>query len=357
MKRWILTVALAAISLEPASAEPYAEGRPPVIEAHAHLSAGAEAVIARIMEDSGIRLMVNLSGGNPRRGMGAAIQLAKAMPGRIVNFYTPDWARFGEPDFGVVEAQRLDDAVGRFGYRGLKIAKHLGLGLRHPSGMLVDIDDPIFDPLWEAAGALGVPVAIHTGDPKAFFEPATPDNERWEELSVHPGWSFYGPQWPSRAELLAARDRVIARHPRTTFICVHFGNNPEDLSAVRALLEAYPNALVDIAARVGEIGRHDPNAVRALLVEFQDRVLFGTDIGVGPGGFMLGSNGAEPPRFEDVAPFYAAHFEFLETDERGIAHPAPIQGRWTVDAIDLPRDVLDKIYFRNAERWILGATR
>lgn len=329
--------------------------RIPIIDAHAHLSYFGAGRLARIMDDNGIRLMVNLSGGSPGRGMEQAVALAQLMEGRVVNFYNPDWSRIDEPDFGVVEAIRLEDAVRSYGYKGLKIAKTLGLGVRWASAMLVEVDDPVMDPLWEKAGELGIPVSIHTADPKAFFEPLTPENERWEELSVHPSWSFHGGDYPTFGELMDALERVVARHPRTTFIGVHFGNNAEDLHWVDRMLDTYPNFMIDIAARVGEFGRHPADEVRAFFIEHQDRIVFGTDIGVGPNHLMLGSNGAEEPRMSDVKPFYDAHFRYLETNDRQIDHPAPIQGRWKVDAIGLPPEVLRKVYADNAERIILGA--
>src|SRR4029079_5312634 len=110
---------------------------------------------------------------------------------------------------------------------GLKVFKQFGLGYRNPDGSLVKIDDPRWDPIWTACGELGLPVIIHTGDPAAFFRPIDEHNERWEELRRHPDWSFYGPQWPPRDELLAARNRVISRHPKTTFIGAHVANNSE----------------------------------------------------------------------------------------------------------------------------------
>lgn len=328
--------------------------RPGVVDAHAHLSLSGARLIAHFMGENGIRAMVNLSGGSPGQGMDQAIALARMFGGRIVNFYNPDWSRADEPDFGVVEAQRLREAVEGHGYRGLKIAKVLGLGLRYASGVLVDVDDPILDPLWRAAGELGVPVSIHTADPVAFFEPLTPENERWEELSVHPTWSFHGGDFPTFRELMDALERLVERHPRTTFIGVHFGNNAEDLAWVDRMLDTYPNFMIDIAARVGEFGRHPAEQVRAFFVKHQDRILFGTDIGIGARHLMLGSNGAVPPGPADVKPFYDAHWRYLETDQKQIDHPAPIQGRWKVDAIGLPPDVLRKIYVDNANRLIFG---
>ena len=113
--------------------------------------------------------------------------------------------------------------------------------------------------MWQALGRLGMPVSIHVADPKAFWQPDDPSNERWKELKDHPRWWFGDPKtYPAREELLAALERVVARHPETTFVCVHFGNNAEDLDWVDAQLDRHPNMMVDIAARVPEIGRHDP---------------------------------------------------------------------------------------------------
>jgi len=324
--------------------------RPPVIDMHTHLDGRSADRIRTIMDRSGIQIMVNLSGGNPRSGMRSAIALSRAIPGRILNFYTPDFSNLDAPDWGVREAIRLRMAVRRYNYKGLKISKALGLYLRERSGVLIDIDDPRFDPLWQEAGLLGIPVAIHTGDPAAFWQPLGHHNERHAELELHPAWSFHGKDVPTRNALLEARNRVIDRHPLTTFICVHFGNNPEDPDAVEELLATWPNTVVDIAARVPELGRHPPDKMRKLIQRFSTRVLFGTDIGIGPKFLMLGSTGVEQPTDADAAQFYATHWRYLESNDRNFAHPTPIQGNWTIDAIGLPEATLQKVYADNARR-------
>jgi hypothetical protein len=196
-----------------------------------------------------------------------------------------------------------------------------------------------------------MPVSIHVADPKAFWSPYDPSNERWTELRDHPRWWFGDPKrFPPREELLSALERVIARNPGTTFICVHFGNNAEDLDWVDAQLDAHPNMMVDIAARVPEIGRHDPAKVRALFIKHADRILFATDFQVYD-RMTLGSGGSGPPPSEaDAIDFFRKHWRFFETADRDFAHMTPIQGDWTISAIDLPAGVLEKIYFSNAER-------
>ena len=149
---------------------------------------------------------------------------------------------------------------------GLKILKTLGLYLREniTSGTLVKIDDARFDPMWDACGQLNLPVAIHISDPMAFFTPTDRFNERYEELNNHPDWSFYGGDFPSNDELIAARNRVIARHPKTQFVTLHVGNFAEDLQNVSENLDRFPNMSVDIAARIGELGRQPMNCAKVL---------------------------------------------------------------------------------------------
>ena len=201
-----------------------------------------------------------------------------------------------------------------------------------------------------------MPVSIHVADPKAFWDAYAPSNERWEELKDHPRWWFGdATKYPPRMDLLEALDRVITRHPETTFVAVHFANNAEDLDWVDRALDAHPNMMADLAARIPEIGRHDPAAVRRLFVKHQDRILFATDFQVYD-RMTLGSGGSGPPPTEDDAiDFFRKHWRFLETNDRDFPHMTPIQGSWTISGIGLPADVLRKIYFENARRLLARA--
>lgn len=337
--------------------------RPPVIDFHGHLSLDGAERLTQVLTQNGIEKIINLSGGSARRGM-VEWQQAKALAdqfgGRVVNFAMPNWRGFGQPGWAEREAEALQLAVDQFGFAGLKISKALGLGVTDATEQPILPDDPRLGPLWEKVADLGIPVAIHIADPRAFWLPLTPQNERWDELQAHPYWA-YGPMPPQLAAqvpprppvasweaLLQASERLYRKHPRTTFVAVHMGNCAEDLRWVDGLLRRNPNVYVDIAARVGEFGRHPPDAVRAFFVQWQDRIVFGTDIGIGADYLMLGSNGPIEPTLADVKPFYDAHWRYLETNDQQIAHPSPIQGNWTVDAVGLPHAVLDKVYRNNA---------
>jgi len=256
---------------------------------------------------------------------------------RFIVFFSPDFSRIDEPDFGNKEAARLEEAV-KLGCRGLKIFKTLGLINRDKSGKLIPVDDPRIDPIWAKCGELRIPVMIHVTDPVAFFTPLDKYNERYDELQAHPDWLFYGPQYPSKNEILTQRNRVIARHPKTIFVGAHVANLPEDLGAVAQWLDTYPNLYVDIDARISELGRQ-PYTARKFFIKYQDRITFGTDT-------------------MPSAVAYRIYYRFLETDDEyfnpsGGHH---LQGRWNIYGIFLPNEVLEKVYYKNAEK-LLGMVK
>ncbi|MEM9069417.1 MAG: amidohydrolase family protein [Myxococcota bacterium] len=323
------------------------------IDVHVHVPPTLVSNASRLLKQHGIRLAFNASGGHPGQGLAANAAASEAVRGALPPYCHLDWRYAGAPDWENYVQQALS-ACRAQGAVGLKIFKALGLGYRTPEGLLA-VDDPRLDVAFEEAGRLGLVVLIHTGDPKAFFEAPTPDNERYAELQAHPSWSFYGPrpdggEWPSWRDLLDQLDRRIGRHPQTTFLGAHFGNAPEEPALVGRMLDAHPNYVIETGARIPEIGRHNPEQMRAFFRRYRDRILFGTDTQVIPGGFVLGSAGTDIDTIDRVPAFFHAHWRYFETNDRDFAHPTPIQGDWTIDGIGLERAELEAIYFRNAER-------
>ena len=331
----------------------------PVIDIHTHLSwtgglrnpekvthNATPAEVLPVMDRKNIRIMVNLTGG-PGKALDANIAYwQKPHPDRFVNFTEPWWARAAEPGYAKMQADEIARAH-EAGARGIKVLKTLGLFLREriTEGPLVKIDDPRFDPMWEAAGALKMPIAIHSSDPEAFFLPTDRFNERYEELNAHPDWSFYGRDFPQDRELQEARLRVIKRHPKTQFICLHVASS-ENLALTSEWLDRHPNMTVEIGARIGELGRQ-PRAARKFFDKHQDRVLFGTD---------AVPKGVETPQqiFNDQ--LYEIYYRFLETEDEYFDYapwPIPPQGRWRISGVGLSERVLRKVYAANAAR-LLG---
>ena len=336
----------------------------PVIDIHTHLSfskvatngvqmsdernySGAPPELLPVMDRKNLAAMVNLTGGYGKGLQDAIARYDTAFRGRFYTFTEPWYSRFKESNYPSFQAGAIEEAH-RAGAKGLKILKTLGLYLREniTSGKLVTVDDPRFDPMWDACGQMNMPVAIHVSDPVAFFTPTDRFNERYEELNNHPDWSFYGKDFPSNAQILEARNKVIARHPKTQFLVLHVGNFAEDLENVSANLDRFPNMSVEIGARIGELGRQ-PRAARNFFERYQDRILFGTD---------AVPHGDQFPQQVFNDKLYEIYFRFLETDDEYFDYaPArvPPQGRWRIYGIQLPDPILRKVYNENATR-LLG---
>ena len=338
--------------------------RYPVIDVHTHLSFRSKSTngvglgeelefladagtVLPVMDRKNIRSMVNLTGSSGKGLEQAIAKFEKPHPQRFLTFTEPLWDQSSRSDYGRLQADAIASAK-KAGARGLKVLKTLGLYLREnvTEGPLVKIDDRRFDSMWDACASLGMPVAIHVSDPEAFFLPTDRFNERFEELNNHPDWSFHGKDFPSNAELLQARNRVLARHPKTQFLLLHVGNDAENLPYVSECLDRYPNTSVELGARIGELGRQ-PRMAQRFFDRYQDRILFGTD---------AVPNGTDTPQQIFGDQLYEIYFRFLETEDEYFDYapaPVPPQGRWRIYGIGLPEEILRKVYYENAAR-LLG---
>jgi predicted TIM-barrel fold metal-dependent hydrolase len=332
-------------------AHPVDRARFPAVDAHNHLGRWLSAwvgdepnawtapdvgALLGLMEACNLRAIVNLDGRWGSELEDNLDRYDRAHPGRFATCCHVDWAAaVASGDVGRAAAASLRESVGA-GANGIKVWKDLGLHVRDDRGELLLPDDPRLRPLWEACADTAVPVFIHTADPVAFFDPVDERNERYEQLHVHPEWSFADRSFPRFDRLMEALEGLVAANPDTTIVGVHVGGYAENLGWVGRMLDTYPNFHVDIAARVAELGRQ-PRATRDLLVSHPDRVLFGID--------------EFPPAREN----YAIYFRFLETTDEGFPHSTeevPLMGRWTIAGLGLPEDVLASVYAGNALRLI-----
>ena len=315
----------------------------PVIDAHNHLSEvmGLDwdkrpvAETLAQLDAADVRTYVDLDGGWGEDILHRHLDHFKAAaPERFHIFGGVDWTAWTAQGngFGDWAAARIRAQAAR-GATGLKIWKGLGLQVQDQHGVRVAVDDPRLDPVWATAGELGLPVVIHVADPVAFFAPLDRYNERWEELQAHPDWHFPRPPFPAFQSIVNALANLVERHPATTFIGAHVGCYAENLAWVGRLLDRCPNFYVDLAQRIGELGRQ-PYTARRFFIQYADRILFGIDMGPAP-------------------EIYRKYYRFLETDDEYFNYSSgeiPDQGRWQVCGLYLPPDVLEKIYNGNAKR-------
>jgi predicted TIM-barrel fold metal-dependent hydrolase len=330
----------------------------PAIDVHFHLGSMTDLTaeeLVKAMDALGITKIVNVDGTPAGDFEKFKKDFKDKYPDRFIMFVwllhpkLPEHLRdIDDPNFSQIQIELLENAV-RMGARGLKIGKSLGLSLRDGSGKLVPIDDPRLDPIWAKVAELNLPVIMHTADPAPHFQPVDRFNESYLSLREHdPGSLRWGPpKTPSRETLFAQRENVLRKHPKTVLIGAHMGMSAEDLSYVSDLLEKYPNYYVDLAAVIYNLGRQ-PYTAREFFIKYQDRILFGTD-----GGFALGTDGWPAERY------YGTYFEFLETGNEYFEPPLwdieNLKG-WKIYGLHLPDEVLEKIYYKNAERLILKSS-
>lgn len=319
---------------------PVTRARYPFIDVHNHQRARtmtAEDVdkLVAEMDKLNMGLMVNLSGGSGDDFREGLTRLRERHPKRFVQFANVDFEKIDEPDFGTKAAQQLEADV-RAGAQGLKIFKNLGMFTKDASGRRVPTDDPRLDPIWNKAGELGIPVLIHTGEPVAFWSPHDRFNERWLELKEFPNRRRDSSEFASFEQTMAEQHNLFRKHPKTVFINAHLGWLGNDLARLGKLMDELPNMNTEIGAVLHELGRQ-PRAAREFLIKYQDRVLFGKDIWA-------------PEE-------YYTYFRTLETADEYFPYYRKRHAFWRLYGLDLPDEVLRKIYYRNALRIIPGIDR
>lgn len=306
--------------------------RMPVIDAHSHDYAPTADDIATwvaTQQALGVERTLVLTGASGAAFSAEVSRYAGAWPDRFVmcaGFLTEGVER---PDYGRRLRARLREDVSA-GARGLGELTDKGLGFVRDGDVAYFIDDARFDPLWDEAGKLRLPVFVHIAEPAAFYEPPDEHNE----LRRSANWSLYDKGTPGFEAMLAKFETVLARHRETSFVAVHAFNLANDLGRVDALLAKHPNVQVDFAARMWELARQ-PYSARRFFLKNADRILFGTD------------NDPEPA-------MYLAHVRQMETEDEWF-WPADAEW-WRGYGMNLPDDVLAKVYRANALQ-LLGPSR
>jgi uncharacterized protein len=307
----------------------------PFVDIHSHhWNPTPEQVdrLVREMDSINLRVMVNLSGGTGESLKKTIAVMKGRYPNRFVVFANLRYDDLNTPGYGKRAAAHLEQDV-RNGAQGLKIFKDFGMDLKYANGERVHVDDPEFDPVWEKCAELRIPVLIHIAEPSAFFDSWDYRNERWEELREFPQRARPPSKYPPFETLVAERDRIFAKHPRTNFIAAHLAFHGNDLARLGRLFDSHPNVYVDIAAVLAELGRQ-PYSAHDFLIKYQDRVLMGKDI-------------------YDVNE-YKWYFRALETRDEYFEYYRKRHAFWRIYGFQVPDEVLKKIYYENALKLVPG---
>ena len=314
------------------------KARFPFIDVHNHQFRMPEMDLNTLVKDMdalNMKVMVNLSGQSGESLKRSVANVKEHYPKRFIVFANVDFKNVGEAGWGENAARQLEEDV-KNGANGLKIYKSLGFSVTDRNGKRVTVDDPRLDPIWKKAGALKIPVLIHTADPKSFWEPMDANNERWLELATHPNRKKENTNPAPWDTLIAEQHRLFRKHPGTTFIAAHFGWFPNDLARLGKLLDEMPNVMVEFGAVIAELGRQ-PRMAKQFFTKYQDRILFGKD--------------------SWVPEEYGTYFRVLETEDEYFPYHKKYHAFWAMYGIGLPDAILKKIYYKNALRIIPGIDR
>ncbi len=326
---------------------PITRAKFPAIDFHLHgrglRTAEDYRKMIKLMDATGLGVLCNMDGGFGKE-FDRNIEVGGPFRERIIPFARLDFAGINEPGWTERNVAELERCF-RAGAAGLKINKVLGLDLKNRDGTYIQADDPRFDPIWEACARNSKPVMIHISDSYGRFLPIGPENERYEAglWRSNPEGNYYKTGQPGPEVIEKARENMHRKHPKTRFVNAHVAMLYYDMDKVAALLDKYPNADVEISASVQDLGRA-PRLIREFFLKYQDRILFGSD--------------GNPNR--GIEEFWAPHWRFLETYDEHFDHPAqlrsatgaPLHGRWKIYGIGLPDDVLRKVYYANALRYL-----
>ncbi len=315
---------------------PVVRAKFPFVDVHSHHWGLAEKNLDELiaeMDELNMQVVVNLSGRGGERLKKMMDNINKyGHSDRIINFTNINIQSINDPDWteSTVKQLEYDHSIGA---RGLKIYKSQGMTNTDSEGNRVKINDPRIAPVWEKCGELGIPVLIHSADPKSFWAPHDSLNERWLELKLRPGRKRDADNPASWETIIAEQHDIFRKHSNTTFINAHMGWYPNDLGKLSQLLDEIPNMYVEIGAVIAELGRQ-PRMAKKFLTKYQDRVMFGKD----------------SYRPEE----YPTYFRVLETDDEYFPYYKRYHAFWKMYGLDLTDEVLAKLYYKNAVKIIPG---
>ncbi len=315
---------------------PVTRAKFPFIDVHNHQFRMPEMDLEKLageMDALNMAVMINLSG----RGRGTTEHLEGSLknvrdhfPNRFIVFTNINFNNIDSAGWTENTVNQLEQDV-KLGANGLKIYKSLGMYSKDSQGNRVHVDDPRIDPVWEKCGELGIPVLIHTADPRPFWAPMNEQNERWLELKTHPRRKRSDTDPAPWETIIEEQHNAFKKHPNTIFINAHMGWYANNLGALGKLMDELPNMYVEIGAVIAELGRQ-PRTARNFFEKYQDRVLFGKD-------------SYHPEE-------YYTYFRVLETADEYFPYYKRYHAFWRMYGLNLSDDILEKLYYKNALRII-----
>ncbi|NKB71575.1 MAG: amidohydrolase family protein [Candidatus Latescibacteria bacterium] len=254
-----------------------------------------------------------------------------------------DDAEYYDAVFAELDRDRADGAL------ACKIWKNVGMEVLKPDGSFMMVDDPFFDPIYDYLEQHQLPLLLHIGEPLACWQPLDdPDDPHYNYYKNNPQWHMHGrADFPAHAFIMEARDNLVAKRPKLRIIGAHLASLEYDVDEIARRLDQFPNFAVDTSARLGDLARQDSTKVRQFITHYRDRILWGTDM-VHNGYSSELTPQEQEQRIERAETTYKTEFAYYET-----AGPVTVRDK-VVEGLGLAEDLLEDLYWRNAQRWYPG---
>jgi predicted TIM-barrel fold metal-dependent hydrolase len=320
----------------------------PKIDAHVHLITGDDSFV-KIVEENNFQLMTLVTGSAPQPVIDEEFNYARTLamkhPETIAFATTFTMDGFGEPDWEEKTLKWLEKSFTE-GAIAVKVWKDIGMTFRDKDGNFILIDDPRFDPIFDYIESQGKTLVNHNGEPKNCWLPLDEMTVKGDinYFTNHPEFHMYlHPEFPSYDSLNAARDRMLEKHPNLRYVGCHLGSLEWDVDELAKELDQFPNMSVDMAERICHFKIQDRDKVRSFFIRYQDRLLYGTDIGFTDND----PKGTSMEKAQYILDnIWLSDWEYFTTDLM-LTQDDVVKD---YQGLKLPAAVLKKIYYDNAVR-------
>lgn len=315
----------------------------PKADAHVHIDT-FEPDFVMLARHEGFRLMTLVTRSATQEHIDREFAWAKSQreefPGTVSFATTISMENWSDPNWEQITISRLRQDFEN-GAIAVKLWKDIGMTFRDADGSFIMIDDPRFDPILEFIASQEKPLIGHFGEPRNCWLPVdsmtVPGDSSY--FTDNPQYHMYlHPEYPSYEDQIRARDSMLAKHPHLTFVGAHLGSLEWSVSELAKRLDTFPNMAVDMAARISHLQIQDRDTVRKFIIDYQDRLLYGTDAGVSETTESL----------DWIAEKW--HRDWLYFTADSVLTSPEVRG--TFVGLKLPASVLRKIYYSNAEQWL-----
>jgi len=323
----------------------------PKADAHFHYDTTDEAYL-EYSNSLGMHLLsINVDGGGSiDKQLEIVVALRNKYPGKLDFLGTFSVDDFGKDSFADQAIARIERCM-NLGAKGIKIWKNIGMVLQDEQGQYVMADHPAFAPVFTYLEKQGIPLTAHLGEPKSCWMP-------YEQMEVKGDANYYrqNPQYhmyqfpalPSYEDQIVARDHLLDRYPKLVFVGAHIGSQEWSLDEVAKRFDAYPNFYVDLAARMVYLylhSVHDRQKLLSFLTTYQDRILYGSDIGI-----SQRNPDRREQQYANMKEAWLEQWRFLATDDRIPSnHFTSESAPKELEGLQLPRKIVDKIFYDNTK--------